>query len=75
MSEVMVLNEQERILRALKEELDMFVHLHQHMPIGRESEDVIDNALTQVKRFDRDITYVQISDLYNQMMTSELREA
>ena len=75
MNEVMALNEQERILGALKEELAMFVRLHQHMPIGREAEDVIDNALTQVKRFDRHITYVQVSDLYNQMMTAKLREA
>ena len=75
MNETMSLIEREHILRILKEETDLFVHLHQRMPIGRESEDVIDNALTQVKRFDRDITYVQVSDLYNQMMTSELREA
>ena len=75
MSETTSLIEREHILRILKEETDLFVHLHQHMPIGRESEDVIDNALTQVKRFDRHITYVQISNLYNQMMTSELREA
>lgn len=75
MNETMSLIEREHILRILKEEMDLFVHLHQRMPIGRESEDVIDNALTQVKRFDRDITYVQVSDLYNQMMTSELREA
>lgn len=75
MNETMSLIEREHILRILKEETDLFVHLHQHMPIGRESEDVIDNALTQVKRFDRHITYVQVSDLYNQMMTSKLREA
>lgn len=75
MNETMSLIEREHILRILKEVMDLFVHLHQRMPIGRESEDVIDNALTQVKRFDRDITYVQVSDLYNQMMTSELREA
>ena len=75
MSDTMSLIEREHILQILKEETDLFVHLHQHMPIGRESEDVIDNALTQVNHYDRHITYVQVSELYSEMMNTVQRGA
>ena len=75
MSDTMSLIEREHILQILKEETDLFVHLHQHMPIGRESEDVIDNALTQVNHYDRHITYAQVSKLYSEMMNTAQRGA
>lgn len=61
--------EKKDILIILREEYHQFYRLHQHSPIGREFEDVVDNALMRIQRINRDISYSQVSDLYTNYMT------
>ena len=63
----------ERIRRILKEETDDFILLRHHFPVGREIEDVVDNALTRIRRFDKSIPYARIDDLYTEIVKHDTR--
>lgn len=69
MAAVLTIPEKKDILEILRDEYLQFHHLHQHPPIGREFEDVVDNALMRIQRFNHDVSYSQVSDLYTTYMT------
>lgn len=58
------------IIEILKEENEQFFARHQHLPIGREAEDVIDNAFSRLQWAKQDIPYIQVSKLYSEMMAA-----
>lgn len=69
MADALTAPEKKKILEILREEFHQFYHLHQHPPVGREFEDVVDNALMRIQRFNHDVSYSQVSDLYTTYMT------
>ena len=54
------------IERVLSEEDQWFLKYHHRVPIGRESEDVVDNAYTRLCQ-SFTMPYVVISDIYHEM--------
>ena len=50
----------------LNEEEQYFVNCHQREPVGRESEDVVDNAFSRILRI-QDMAYSVVADIYSTM--------
>ena len=57
----------EAIEQILREEDKFFVDCHCHRPIGRESEDVVDNAYTRIQHVLR-VPYEVVSEIYTDML-------
>ena len=64
----------EQVFNILKEENAQFFAIHRHLPIGREAEDVIDNAFLRLQWEKQSVTYIQISNLYSEMMAAVQRK-
>ena len=64
----------EQVFKILKEENAQFLAIHRHLPIGREAEDVIDNAFSRLQWAKQSVTYIQISNLYSEMMAAVQRK-
>lgn len=58
--------DRETIEQVLTEEDQWFLEHHQRAPIGREGEDVVDNAYTRLCRTGR-MPYVTVSEIYHEM--------
>ncbi len=56
----------ETIEQILQEEDQYFVNCHHRSPVGRESEDVVDNAYARILRI-KDLPYLAVSDIYSEM--------
>lgn len=56
----------EEIERILQEEDQYFINCHHHAPVGRESEDVVDNAYARILHL-HPMPYVAVSTIYNEM--------
>ena len=54
------------IERILNEEERFFVECHQREPVGRETEDVVDNAFSRILRT-QDMAYIVVADIYSAM--------
>lgn len=60
----------EQVFEILKEETEQFLAFHRHLPIGREAEDVIDNAFSRLQWAKQSVPYTQVSNLYCEMMAT-----
>ena len=60
----------EQVFEILKEETEQFLAFHRHLPIGREAEDVIDNAFSRLQWAKQSVPYTQVSNLYSEMMAT-----
>jgi len=64
----------EQVFKILKEENAQFLAIHRHLPIGREAEDVIDNAFSRLRWAKQSVPYTQVSNLYSEMMAATQRK-
>ena len=64
----------EQVFEILKEETEQFLAFHRHLPIGREAEDVIDNAFSRLQWAKQSVPYTQVSNLYSEMMAATQRK-
>lgn len=56
----------DQLTSVLIEEEQFFLSCHHRLPVGRESEDVVDNAFDRLSRL-QSLSYTEVADAYREM--------
>ena len=56
----------DQLTSVLMEEEQFFLSCHHRLPVGRESEDVVDNAFDRLSRL-QPMSYTEVADAYREM--------